>query len=223
MHLIGRRGGGNERSEIRELLSSCRRLAVTSIERDRLAEQVIVLRAQLGARDAWAWLVAHHDARLLFYLRRLLGSSHDAEDVRQDVWLTAIRKLHTLEDAGAFQSWLYQIARRRAYSLLSRSRREVMVPEDSFEDVAVIAADADELTFAPETAAAVHAALDTLSPAHREVLTLRFLSGLRYEAIATVLECAVGTVRSRLHYAKLALRAAVTEDPATLAMESDHE
>ncbi len=183
-----------------------------------LAERLLVLRAQLGSRDAITSLVRHYDAPMLFYLRRLLGRTADAEDVRQEVWLTVLRKLRGLEDVGAFRTWLYRIARHRGISWLRKRRLEVPLPEaGALEETAAPGPAEEEPTFGPEEAAAVYEALDTLSAAHREILTLRFLGGLGYEDIAAVLDCHVGTVRSRLHYAKRALRSAVTgtaADPA---------
>lgn len=175
---------------------------------ETIAESLLVLRAQMGSREAYARLVERHDARLLFYLRRLLGHPADAEDVRQDVWLTVVRKLATLESPEAFRSWLYRIARNRGITLLRRRRAEVPLDDAGpLEDVA--GTDDEGPGFGPEEAAAVHAALDRLSPAHREILTLRFLGGLGYDEIASVLDRPVGTVRSRIHYAKSALRAAL--------------
>jgi len=176
---------------------------------EALAEQLLVLRAQLGGREAWAQLIRRYHARLVFYLRRLLGTAADADDAAQDVWLAVVRKLHTLDEPAAFRSWLYRIARHRALSQLRRPVREIGLEEAGPLGEAEAIDETDE-GFTPDEAAAVFAALDTLSPVHREVLSLRCLAGLRYEEIATVMECGVGTVRSRLHYAKAAVRAAVT-------------
>lgn len=175
-----------------------------------LVERLLVLRAQLGSRDAFGQLVQQYDAPLLFYLRRLVGKTADAEDVRQEVWLTVLRRLSGLEDAAAFRSWLYRIARHRGISWLRKRRREVPLPEAASLYEAVEDDTGEEPAFSPEEAAAVYAALDTLVAAQREILTLRFLGGLSYEDIADVLDCPVGTVRSRLHYAKRALRAAAS-------------
>jgi RNA polymerase sigma-70 factor (ECF subfamily) len=175
---------------------------------DALVERLLVLRAQMGGRDAYAGLVDRYDARLLFYLRRLLVTPADAEDVRQDVWVTVVRKLHTLDDPGAFRTWLYRVARHRAISWLRKRRVEVPLDEAALEE-AVVEVESDEAGFGPEDAAAVYAALDRLAAGPREILSLRFLGELTYAEIAGVLDCRIGTVRSRLHYAKAALRAAM--------------
>lgn len=175
---------------------------------DALVERLLVLRAQMGSGDAYAGLVARYDARLLFYLRRLLGMVADAEDVRQEVWITVVRKLHTLEDPGAFRSWLYRVARHRGISWLRKRRLEVPLEEAPLEE-AVVDTETDDAGFEAAEAAAVYAALGGLARGQREILSLRFLGGLTYAEIAGVLDCRIGTVRSRLHYAKAALRAAL--------------
>lgn len=163
-----------------------------------------MLRAQLGGGEAWSQLVELYDARLLFYLRRLLGDSMEAEDARQDVWLTVVRRLRTLEEPRAFRTWLYRVARHRGISLLRRRRAWIPIEETEAELVA--SEPADEVAFSPDDSAAMYAALEGLSAAHREVISLRYLGELSYEEIAAVVGCRVGTVRSRLHYATLALR-----------------
>jgi RNA polymerase sigma-70 factor (ECF subfamily) len=72
----------------------------------------------------------------------------------------------------------------------------------------------EEPVFNAEDAAQVHAALDELAPEHREVLVLRFLEDMSYENIAQAIGCQIGTIRSRLHYAKRALRRALEKTPS---------
>jgi RNA polymerase sigma-70 factor (ECF subfamily) len=189
---------------------------VPSPDDEQVAEQLMVLRAQLGSREAFSRLAARYDARLLFYVRRLLGPFReaDAEDLRQEIWLIVLRKLRSLDEPAAFRTWLYRVARHAVISFLRRRRAEVpldelapreepQAPDDGEQDLAFTAADAQ----------AVYLALDRLSPSHREVLTLRFLGDLSYEQVADVLGCRVGTVRSRIHYAKAALRAVISAEP----------
>lgn len=182
---------------------------------DRALEHLQVLRAQLGDRVAYARLFERHHAPVLRYVHGLLGNGADAEDVMQDVWVTIVRKIATLEHPAAFQSWMYRIARNRSVSRLRKSHRQV-----AFEDLA----EAEQLTtpedqdegndplLSPQDAAALDAGLARLSPVHREVLTLRFMNGLTYEEIAAVTACSIGTVRSRIHYGKQALRTHISPE-----------
>jgi len=168
---------------------------------DRLYERVQVLRAQAGDAEAFADLVGRYHARLGYYLGKLLAKPQTVDDVLQDVWLDVWRGLPRLRDAAAFPAWMYRVARDRAvrtYRMPPQPRP--LEPDDVLSD----SDDADEFT--PDDAARVHAALDALAPEFREVLVLRFLEEMAYADIARVVDCPVGTVRSRLHHAKLALR-----------------
>jgi RNA polymerase sigma-70 factor (ECF subfamily) len=168
---------------------------------DRIYERLLVLRCQTGDEWAFAEMVERFGPRVHYFLRKLLGEASAAEDVLQDVWLDVFRGLPRLAQAGAFTAWLYRVARDRAYRVLRRRRPALR----SLDDCEQAAAPAEEATFSAEDAARVHAALDELEPEHREVLVLRFLEDLSYEEVARVVGCPVGTVRSRLHYAKRAL------------------
>jgi RNA polymerase sigma-70 factor (ECF subfamily) len=132
----------------------------------------------------------------------MLREADRAEDVLQDVWLLVLRGLPRLADPGAFPAWLYRIARDRACREM-RERR----PLQTLKDTDIAEEPGDEIRL--EDAEHIHAALNELAPEHREVLVLRFLESMTYEEIARVTSCPVGTVRSRIHYAKRALRGAL--------------
>lgn len=169
---------------------------------DRLYERLLVVRSQTGDDRAFAELVERYHARLRYFLRKLLGDLHTAEDVLQNTWLDAFKSLGRLNDAGAFPAWLYRIARDRAYREL-RKRRQTPFP---LEENAIPNGALDAHDFAEEDVALVHEALDVLQSEHREVLVLRFLEEMSYEDIADVISCPLGTVRSRLYYAKMHLK-----------------
>jgi RNA polymerase sigma-70 factor (ECF subfamily) len=167
-------------------------------------ERLTILQAQQGDREAFSRLVDLYDQRLLYFVRRILGDTDGAFDVLQSVWLTVHRKLGKLNSLDAFRVWLYRIAHDNAVSELRKeSKRPV-----SFEEVETIAGadDANAEEIAVENAELVHLALRGLSIDHRRVLTLRFLEDMTIEDIAEVIGCRAGTVKSRLHYAKAALR-----------------
>lgn len=137
-----------------------------------------------------------------YYVRRLLGNAHLADDVLQDVWLTAFRRLPRLRNPRALPVWLYRIARNAALAEL----RGASGWAEQTEEPQAPAPGHEEPEFTPEDAARIHVALDRLRPEHKDVLVLRFLEEMSYEGIAAVVGCPLGTVRSRIHYAKQALR-----------------
>jgi len=166
---------------------------------DTTFEQVLVLKSQMGDRSALEELYRRYNPRLGYYLRRMLPPA-DAADVQQEVWLAVLRKLPRLRAAQAFAVWLYRIARNKALNR-SADRRSY----DPLDEATEVAADTPDPSFTAADAALVHQSLDKLPPAQREALMLRFMEGLSYEQIAEVAGCGIGTVRSRLHYAKLHL------------------
>src|SRR4051794_28445752 len=174
---------------------------------DRLYEQVLVLRCQTGDGEAFGELIERFRIRLRYYVQALLGQERrgDLEDVLQEVWLDVHRSIASLNDPGALAAWLYRIARNRT----ARHLRKRVTPPRPIEDVHAVGEIERGGDFSAEDAEVVHHALDGLAPEHREVLVLRFLEEMSYEGIATVIGCPVGTVRSRIHYAKLALRRAL--------------
>jgi RNA polymerase sigma-70 factor (ECF subfamily) len=167
---------------------------------DRLYERVLVVRCQAGDERAFGELVGRYHARLRAYVTRMLGDAHLAEDALQETWLDVFRSAPRLRDAGAFRGWLYRLARDRVYRVL-RGLGRATEPLDE-----QVAAEEEVAVVEPEL---VHEALDHLAPAHREVLWLRYVEQMSYEQVAGVVGCAVGTVRSRIHYAKRALRRAI--------------
>ena len=106
-----------------------------------------------------------------------------------------------LAEPAAFSTWIYRIARDRAYRQLRRRRRHRPI-----ENVEPVSNPNDEEEFSQEDAESIHASLNQLAPEHWEVLMLRFLEGMNYEQIAQVANCRLGTVKSRIYYAKRALR-----------------
>ena len=169
---------------------------------DRLYERLLVLRCQTRDESAFAELVERYHPRLRRFLGRMLDDDHAADDALQDVWLDVFRNIGRLRDLGAFAGWLWRIARDRAHRVLRRKG----IPVDVIADAGDVAASAHEPDFDAEERGRVAESLDHLPHAQREVLLLRFVEDLSYEQIAAAVGCELGTVRSRLYYAKRALR-----------------
>jgi len=160
----------------------------------------IVLRCQAGERAAFEELFEMYQPRLKYYIRRLDGDSN-VDDILQDIWLAVFKKIHKLKDARSFAIWLYRIARNKVYDRFRRKDRFVQLPEDE-----IPVSGSDEPTFDASDAERLHRALNTLKLYHREVLTLCFIEQMSYQSIADVIDCSIGTVRSRIFYAKQSLR-----------------
>jgi RNA polymerase sigma-70 factor (ECF subfamily) len=169
---------------------------------DQLYERLLILRCQTGDEAAFAALVERYSPHLLYYLRKMLGEGKaDAEDVLQDVWFDVFRAAPRLNDPASFPAWLYRIARNQT----ARRHRNKPRPERPLVE-ADLADESDDEDYSTADVEQIHAALNELVPEHREVLVLRFLEEMSYEDVAQVVGCPLGTIRSRIHYAKRALR-----------------
>lgn len=175
-----------------------------------LHERVLVLRAQVGDRAAFHELVALYQERLTYYVHRLVPDWHRSSDILQQVWLDVFRTLGKLQSPGAFRVWLYRIAHDRAVTAIRRQR----VDSDARELLAFDTIESEHWNDLDllENADLVHFALNKLSAVHREIMTLRFLEEMDVKDIARVLQCSEGTAKSRLHYAKIAMRRVISEE-----------
>jgi RNA polymerase sigma-70 factor (ECF subfamily) len=178
-------------------------------DKDAVARELLALRCRRGDRAALEDLIRTWEPRLLYFLRRLVRNEADAWDVLQETWVRVLNGIGSLSDPGSLTPWLYRVARNTALSH-ARSREP---PQESLAD------HPDEFAGDPACgpldfadAEQVHRGLLTLSLSHREVLTLFFLEDLSVEEVATVLGVPPGTVKSRLHYAKRALRKVIAEE-----------
>jgi len=161
-----------------------------------------VRRCRDGQRAAFEELFEMYQPRLKYYIRRLDNGGANVDDILQDVWLRVFKKIHKLKDAQSFAVWLYRIARNRVYDGFRRKDRFVRLPEDD----EIVVSGGDEPIFDANDAENLHKALKKLKPYHREVLTLCFVEQMSYQSIADVVGCNIGTVRSRIYYAKQSLR-----------------
>ena len=170
--------------------------------------QLLLLRCKQGDRQALLELVSQWDRRLFYFIRRLVSQEDDAWDVLQQTWIKVLKGIGKVEDPRQFPVWLYLIARRTAANHWRGYYREQSHMAES-PDMASIADTEDN--WPHEYAEEVHIGLGRISIAHREVLTLYFMKDLTMEQMAEVLAVPVGTIKSRLSYAKRALRAVLEE------------
>jgi RNA polymerase sigma-70 factor (ECF subfamily) len=174
---------------------------------ERIDDRIYVIQAQLGDDDAFMKLVDHYSGRLLYYIRRLLEDADRSEDVLQEVWLTVYKKINTVRDASAFSVWLYRTARNRAIRLLRDQSRYVFVEQYDESDLI----DDNRESWLFDDINRLHRVLTTLSPEQKEAIVLRFFEEMSYRQISEIAGCSIGTVRSRIHYAKQELRKKMKE------------
>jgi RNA polymerase sigma-70 factor, ECF subfamily len=167
---------------------------------DRLYDRLLVLRCQTGEETAFGEVVDRFGPRLRYYLGRMVERPEQVDDILQEVWLAVFRTVAKLREPAAFPAWLYRIAHNKASFEVRSRRRERLVEEPGFAEYS------EKEDFSADDVEQIHVALAKLDREYREVLILRFLEEMSYEEIARVAGCPVGTVSSRVHYAKCALR-----------------
>jgi RNA polymerase sigma-70 factor (ECF subfamily) len=168
----------------------------------RVQYEWLALRCQSGETRAFEDLIAVMERPLLYYAMSLTGSQDSALDVLQDVWIKVFRGIRNLKDPGSLRPWLYSIAHGVAVDRIRRNYSREQAEQTHVEDFN----EAGEPSFADEDAEDVHHALSQLGVKHREVLVLHFLEDLSIAEIAGVIGCSEGTVKSRMHYAKRAMK-----------------
>lgn len=177
------------------------------------ADDLRLIRAcREGNTAAYGELVSRHQDRLFNSVVRLVENAEDARDVVQEAFLHAYQSLHSFKGDSLFFTWLYRIAVNTAISM-KRKQRPVLRIQSTGEggngidplDPSASNRPGHALEMAEEERQ-VHDALAKLSPEHRAVLVMKDMDGMKYEDMAEILGVPVGTIRSRLHRARLEIR-----------------
>lgn len=173
-----------------------------------------IAQARDGSAQAWDILFKRYQLPLYTYAFELVHDRETALDIVQETFLNAIRHLRSLRDDGKFASWLFGIAHQKCIQRWRKQSRE----KSAFEEVAAetpaeCGDDPSSLLIRAEQEGEFMNLLNTLPPAQRSVLLLHFIEGFSIEEIASITGAQPGTVKSRIHYAKKALRDLIGTQP----------
>jgi len=181
---------------------------------DREVDQLLVERVQRGDKHAFDLLVSKYQRRLGRLISRFVRDPAEAEDVAQDAFIKAYRALPGFRGESAFYTWLYRIGINTAKNYLLANKRRAPTSTlfdiddaESFEDASLlheVSTPENEL-MSKQVVDVVQASLQQLPEDLRSALTLREIEGLSYEEIASVMNCPIGTVRSRIFRAREAV------------------
>ncbi|MBK1713839.1 RNA polymerase sigma factor RpoE [Rubrivivax gelatinosus] len=186
---------------------------------DADADALLVDRAKRGEVRAFEMLVVKYQRRLERLIGRMVRDDALVQDIAQESFIRAYRALPQFRGESAFYTWLYRIAVNTAKKALVELRRDPLVMEGSLashddgdetsrvENELSDGATPEALLASREIATAVNAAIEALSEDLRQAITLREIEGLSYEEIADVMNCPIGTVRSRIFRAREAIAA----------------
>ncbi len=172
-------------------------------------------RARRGDVRAFDSLARAHERALYSHVARILGAGADAEDVVQDAFVSAWRSMSGFEGTS-FKAWLFRIARNRAIDVIRAQKRRAELPLDppdaddgpSWASSEPVAGGPEPIDLAAgnEARAAVEAALALVPVEQRDALLLRDIEGFSYEEIASITASELGTVKSRIHRARITVR-----------------
>ena len=181
-------------------------------------ETQLVTQAQNGDRNAFSELVRLHAQGVLNVIYRMCGDVHLAEDAAQETFIRAWQNLSSYRPQTSLRNWLYRIAVNVGTDML---RKEKRILPDAIEDLHLTDSglELESLVSQQERTALVQKAILSLPEASRAVLVLREYEGLSYQEISTTLDIPVGTVMSRLSYARNLLKAKLEPQLALLEVE----
>jgi RNA polymerase sigma-70 factor (ECF subfamily) len=185
----------------------------------REEDEVLVRRARKGDPSAFSLLVSAHEKRIYNLALRMTCSPEDAMDVAQEAFLKAFTSLRDFRGDCSFSTWLYRIASNVCLDQLRKRHRVAVTSLDkpvttcegqAGRQVADPGDGPEEMAERREVQDAVRASIESLQPEHRIVILLRDIHGLSYDEISTILNCSLGTVKSRLNRARGSLRRALS-------------
>lgn len=181
-------------------------------------DEVLLQRYLNGSVDAFDALVMRHGSALLGYIRGMVGSHEEAEDLFQETWTRVIRHGASFK-AGTVRGWVWRIARNAVIDRLRRRKPEESLDRPVGEDGAVVgdfvAADdmpVPERVDAADLGRRIDACVADLSAIQREVFLLRTVGGLSFKEIAETLDIPLNTALGRMHYAVTRLREALADE-----------
>ena len=181
---------------------------------EREIDQVLVERAQGGDKHAFDLLVSKYQRKLGRLLSRFIRDPGEVEDVSQEAFIKAYRALPSFRGDSAFYTWLYRIGINTAKNyLVSQGRRAPTSTEfdndeaETFDDASQLRDinTPESLLLTKQIGQTINAAMDALPEELRTAIVLREIDGMSYEEIASIMDCPIGTVRSRIFRAREAV------------------
>lgn len=181
---------------------------------EREVDQQLVVRAQQGDKQAFGLLVSKYQRKLARLLSRLIRDQAEVEDVAQETFIKAYRALPTFRGDSAFYTWLYRIGVNTAKNyLVSQGRRTPTSTEfdseeaESFDEGELLRDNntPERILQSKQIGETVNTAMEALPEELRTAIVLREIEGLSYEDIARIMDCPIGTVRSRIFRAREAV------------------
>lgn len=165
--------------------------------------------AQLGNQEAFVTLYERHKKRILSYSYTILGESEGPWDVLQETFLYLLKKLPTYRPEAKFTTLLYKVVKNLSVALAKKKRRFISAPEEILEDTPSYLEPPEAELFQKDEVQRIEGFILSLPNIYREVLYLKIVEDLEYREISDILDCPLGTVKSRIHYGWKKIRESV--------------
>ncbi len=176
-------------------------------------ELSLVTRVRQGDLEAFETLYEMHKTAIYRTALAITGDRLTAEEILQETFLRVFKNIHNIREGGTLSSWLYRIAVNLAYDWISQHRRRQVTLDNIIEQVIMPAvAPPDQTVEERELQSLIHEAIDKLEIKQRVTLVLFYLQDFSLAEIAEIMDCPVGTVKSRLYYARQNLRRELLAD-----------
>ncbi|MFQ5640893.1 MAG: RNA polymerase sigma factor [bacterium] len=177
-------------------------------------EHELIIQAKQGESDAFKKLFEFYSQKVYNFVLRMLGNSHDAEDIVQEVFVKMYRKLPSLRDPDYFSTWLFSVAKNESINFLNRQRRKNMdsIHNESENLAHKLAAKDDMQNPSPQGQSEysdlemhLQAALSEIPEINRSAFILGVIQGYSYNEVGKILGCSVSNVKSRVFRARMLL------------------
>ncbi len=185
-----------------------------------IEESVLVKRARNGDLGAYDDLVRRYQERIYATVYHMTANHEDANDLAQEAFIKAFQALKSFKGGSSFYTWVYRIAVNKTINFLKQRKHKSLMSLDDLDfnaehDPDLVALISDKTprreVSLTELQEKLNEAMQKLSEPHRLVVTLHDVQGLSHEEIAEIMECNIGTVRSRLFYARQQLQAHLSD------------
>ena len=183
-------------------------------------EKDLVHRARHGHLGAYDELVRRYQERIYATIYHMTSNHEDANDLAQEAFIKAFHALRTFKGGSSFYTWVYRIAVNKTINFLKQRKNKAQISLNDMDlnaehDPDLVALVSDKTprreVALSELSEKLNSALLKLSEPHRLVVTLHDVQGMSHEEIATIMDCNIGTVRSRLFYARQQLQAYLSD------------
>ena len=185
------------------------------------AEDLLIKRAQSGDVAAFEALIEAYEQKVFHIAYRMAGNPDDAADMAQEILLKIFRNVGKFKGESKFSTWVYRVATNTCLDELKKAKRKAAYSlDEEFEteegqlgvEVADTAPTPEQRVEGQEIRDAITEAISRLSEEHRQIIILRDINGLTYEEVADILDCSLGTVKSRISRAREQLRKILSQD-----------